>query len=687
MYVIRRRKISRYFIFLLLVIILLSFTSTIASAENLTIEIDYSGENWDFLRWYEIINIDEEGNADIRCVVSFVFTNSTVTSDYKLIVHLNKNIENINVNHPFYETANDYLFNYSINELADETTININFSQNEIDIIQYCQFSFDYSISNVLEKKSIVFEQPIHWEFVTEIDKPNSFHPDFNIFIVLPKNARIDYGNVYLNHPSEIPESNFNILHSYSWNWTSIGTNNIDVKIPDVKDNTIVHINKTYFPNDGKIIINYNTPNLEITIFGVIGLFAGIIGSLFGGVGGYYSYKAYKKRKENTSKYSYEKCNTISIITKKQNNVFEYNKIDRLDSLSLAVPSIFGILGILIPLFGNALAGNENNIGFVNEILYYFTIPLLFFAVAMPLYIGYWRGAITKNLIIERIRGWIYLLLGTLMYLIPTLLLTLSLVITILFPTSILIILIVNLVILIICSYILIKFITNFHPFVKRLFKIYNKEISLFEEYIVIRTYISATTFGIFFYVLFYSITIGKFILSEDLLYAPIRLIGMGLPLIIFGLNSEKDTIEYIDNMPIIEEKIVSKNSWLYSIKMLVALSVSIVFLILYLLYGGPVYSFLLHLCIGFTLYYFLKFVMEKILIRYLKKSNDIKNFSINKLNEIKGIGQETIKKLEDAGIQKIEELDNMTLDNLISINGIGKSLAQKIFYNFQKFK
>ncbi len=86
-------------------------------------------------------------------------------------------------------------------------------------------------------------------------------------------------------------------------------------------------------------------------------------------------------------------------------------------------------------------------------------------------------------------------------------------------------------------------------------------------------------------------------------------------------------------------------------------------------------------------LYYFLNFAVGKFEHNFFKKSHDVKNLSIKKLIEIKGMGPSTIKKLEEAGIYKIEDLNKITIDSLISIKGIGKDTAQKIYKNIKKIK
>lgn len=54
------------------------------------------------------------------------------------------------------------------------------------------------------------------------------------------------------------------------------------------------------------------------------------------------------------------------------------------------------------------------------------------------------------------------------------------------------------------------------------------------------------------------------------------------------------------------------------------------------------------------------------------------------KLTNVSGIGEGTIEKLKDGGIESIEEI---TIDSLTSINGIGKKTAEKIVDAKNEFK
>ena len=78
--------------------------------------------------------------------------------------------------------------------------------------------------------------------------------------------------------------------------------------------------------------------------------------------------------------------------------------IDRLDDaflFALAIPSL------LISFIQTYIGGIQ---GFIE------TSPILIIGVACPFYVGYVKGAIENN-IIERVRGWVYLIVGILFYL------------------------------------------------------------------------------------------------------------------------------------------------------------------------------------------------------------------------------------------------------------------------------
>ena len=82
--------------------------------------------------------------------------------------------------------------------------------------------------------------------------------------------------------------------------------------------------------------------------------------------------------------------------------------IGKLDSLFLLIPALLGLsLTVTASTFR----------GWKNEEVIMLTASLLVIAVVWPIYVGYIRGGIIMNDILERARGWIYLSIGVVIYL------------------------------------------------------------------------------------------------------------------------------------------------------------------------------------------------------------------------------------------------------------------------------
>jgi hypothetical protein len=79
-------------------------------------------------------------------------------------------------------------------------------------------------------------------------------------------------------------------------------------------------------------------------------------------------------------------------------------KIERLDNAFLFVISLIGLLFTIIQFYREGVSG-------LVEIA-----PLLVLGTVVPFYVGYIRGAIECNALIERVRGWVYLTVGVIAY-------------------------------------------------------------------------------------------------------------------------------------------------------------------------------------------------------------------------------------------------------------------------------
>ena len=67
------------------------------------------------------------------------------------------------------------------------------------------------------------------------------------------------------------------------------------------------------------------------------------------------------------------------------------------------------------------------------------------------------------------------------------------------------------------------------------------------------------------------------------------------------------------------------------------------------------------------------------------EKTAEKKKTDIKKITEIPGMGASIVKKLEKAKIGSLEELYEMDIDDILSIEGIGKKTAETIIKNLKK--
>jgi len=81
-------------------------------------------------------------------------------------------------------------------------------------------------------------------------------------------------------------------------------------------------------------------------------------------------------------------------------------RVGKLDSLFLVIPTVFGVAFALLQYYFKTMG----------ESWIIILVPILVVSVGYPIYIGYYRGAIKLNSIVERARGWIYVLNGLLIY-------------------------------------------------------------------------------------------------------------------------------------------------------------------------------------------------------------------------------------------------------------------------------
>jgi len=235
-------------------------------------------------------------------------------------------------------------------------------------------------------------------------------------------------------------------------------------------------------------------------------------------------------------------------------------KKNRLDNLLLHTSTLLGIILALFQTMINA------------EYLIKCFIPLFLFVWLIPVYIGYVKGAIIYDLISERLRGWMYLMEGTLTYLVFLGVFFLrtkqdKAISTI----DNYIIMFFLLFIVLIGGYIYKKFI-----------KFFNTEISIVEKYLIKRTIFLPFLLGLasLLYLILVDIKINKI---EDLIdigfFVGLGSISLLILLVLFVERGNKKIIEALDKHPkLIDKKLITKDSLILIISLLISIVILILF-------------------------------------------------------------------------------------------------------------
>lgn len=683
-------KSKKIIIFLLSILIFSNCFVLPISSTSLDLT-DYNNE-WHIEKWYEIYNITKDMKVYGWTIIKIDLLQPNATNDHYLVIDLPA--KNNSITYYFPNLTGISLKSKEINE---GVSVIFSINKSTFKICYSFEIAFNYIVRDELfiNQKSQWFESLIRFRVETQIKTLNGILSNkdekldssiVNIYISLNDEATITKPEKF----SIVSKDSFpDLTYLYAINRTAIDKNNFSeifldrIILPKIKPNENNTLLISYIGDSppGSVLFEFSFTNLDIVRLTVAAVILGMISSFI--AISEIAYKIYKRHKNKNDRSIQSSSNNEEIHPSYKINTItsiNINRVEKLDSLLLAVPSLFGIIGIIIPLFANALVEQGLRNIFINEILYYFTIPILFFAVFMPLYIGYWRGAIITSSITERVRGWIFVILGSFMYILPISFLVISTIFTLLFSNNLVLVFVVNLSMIILYVIIIRKQMKKIHYFIKNLFILYGeKECTKKDEYFAFRTYLTAFSFAIFFYVLFYSLSYGKLLNSSNLLYVPIRLIGVGVPILYFGLNEEKITSNYLKNISLSNSFFLRKKIKIFFILLLLFSIFSIITLFLDIFFTNLLSELLFHICVGILLFSGLTWVTEQLNLKYIEHLTKNENRSINEIDKIKGIGQKTIMRLENAGITTIKKLDEMDIKDLTSIKGIGDKTAKLI--------
>jgi len=686
---------SKKIIIILLIFLLFSNCFILPISSTRCFPENYNYNEWHIDTWCEIYNVTKDMKVYGWTIIKINLTKPNVSNDIYFDIELPAKNDSVTYYYP-------NISGISLKREERKEGISVSFNLNR-SVFMNCssfEFAIKYTVREelFLNQKSQWFESLIRYRFETRVDILN----DILLYKGTNQNSRIINIYIFLNDEATIvkPEK-FSIVSKDEFpsltDLLALNRTAIDNKVygeiilskmnlPKIEpnENNTLLISYIGSSSPGSIIFEFSFTNYTIVFLTFIAVLLGI----FSSVVTIANFIKKRKKQRNNDPIEIKEKAVDESVSFKINTITStnVNRVEKLDSLLLAVPSLFGIIGIIIPLFANAISEQGYGNIFVNEILYYFTIPLLFFAVFMPLYIGYWRGVIIANSITERVRGWIYLILGTAMYILPISLLFISIVLTLFFWNNIPLVIIINVSLPILVYYYGMKQVKKFRPFIKKLFNLYGQqEYSKKDEYFVFRTYLTVGSISIFFYILIYSLVLGKILNSGNIYYIPIRLIGLGVPVIYFGLREEKITSEYLNNIPNMNDFFLRKKIKQFFIILLTFSIFSIFFIIIDVIFNNLVFTFISHICIGVSMFSAFTMIMEKINLKYTEVLTEIENKSIDEIINIKGIGPKTIQHLKNGGITTIKKLEEIDIKDLMLIKRIRKKTARLLKESYNK--
>lgn len=170
-------------------------------------------------------------------------------------------------------------------------------------------------------------------------------------------------------------------------------------------------------------------------------------------------------------------------------------KIEELDNLLLFLSSFLALFFTVFQLFLNTAM----------TIIYF--APLLVLGAILPIYVGYIRGALIYDSVPERVRGWVYFILGVPFYLFATVGRAIGLGLLNVNGISLLTVLLLNVIIMILIMATLLILIFKHNVIVRTLFHICGHKVSNQEDKAILRTSLTAMLLGIVGYYLVISAT------------------------------------------------------------------------------------------------------------------------------------------------------------------------------------
>jgi len=224
------------------------------------------------IRYTEIIDISEKGNADIWAVIRFKFLENHSENpyflDFKIDPHTNDNTIKVYPDES-NETFGRYI-GYKIEEYDDEKIVHIKLNASVSENYQYYSFVFHYKLPApyLAEKISKSFEGGERWVINHKIYIPNDLNYYIRLAVILPKGADIQNPDLFIQYKG-IPKGIDSVLELDYQKWGNISKEEyfpMPFNISIFKNKLVLYDNNA--PNSVRIFERYTLPNEALLIFG-----------------------------------------------------------------------------------------------------------------------------------------------------------------------------------------------------------------------------------------------------------------------------------------------------------------------------------------------------------------------------------------------------------------------------------
>ena len=246
----------------------------------------FTDKDWHIWRWYELIQINDDGTADVWVKIRFKFLNSTVTHYFYLELELPNNIKNFYII-PNKSTYEGSFLNY---DLTNNNKLKIRLNKSVARIFQFYDIVFHYTTKCiVIKKRGEIWNSSNEWLMSLRV-YVDSLLPDYieyknvNVIVILPRDASIRYIEPtfeYLSYSEfynkTINFGRFKDVTYEGWDTGEVSKHPVPIKITVEAGQPIIKYAGNVSPGD--IIIDYVTPN---DLIGCLSFTAIVVGLIFG---------------------------------------------------------------------------------------------------------------------------------------------------------------------------------------------------------------------------------------------------------------------------------------------------------------------------------------------------------------------------------------------------------------------